>query len=77
MKDTSIQILSDITVYMKYARYQPELKRRETWEEICYRNSAMHCKKYPALSNEIKQAYKDFVIPKKVLPSMRSLQFAR
>ena len=27
------KILSDITVHMKYAKYMPELKRRETWEE--------------------------------------------
>ena len=35
----------------------------------------MHIKKYPALKEEIESVYKDFVIPKKVLPSMRSLQF--
>lgn len=28
------QILSDIIVYSKYARFLPELNRRETWEEI-------------------------------------------
>ena len=31
--DISTQILSDITVYMKYAKYIPDLERRETWEE--------------------------------------------
>ena len=31
--DLSTKILSDITVHMKYAKYIPELKRRETWEE--------------------------------------------
>ena len=30
----SVSILSDITVYNKYAKYIPELQRRETWEEI-------------------------------------------
>jgi len=34
----SNRILSDITVYMKYAKYQPELNRRETWEELVTRN---------------------------------------
>jgi hypothetical protein len=24
-------ILSDITVYMKYAKYNPDQRRRETW----------------------------------------------
>jgi len=35
----------------------------------------MHLSKYPALAKEIKSVYKNFVIPKKVLPSMRSMQF--
>ena len=68
------KILSDITVHMKYARYNPELKRRETWEELVTRNMNMHLKKYPELSDDIKGAY-DYVLDKKVLPSMRSMQF--
>ena len=68
-------ILSDITVHMKYAKYIPELNRRETWEELVDRNVAMHKKKYPNLIDQIDEAYK-FVYDKKVLPSMRSLQFA-
>ena len=77
MKDQEIstRILSDITVYMKYARYLPELKRRETWEELVARNMEMHMKKYPNLKQEIKDNYQ-FVYDKKVLPSMRSMQFA-
>ena len=35
-------ILSDITVHMKYAKYQKDLLRRETWEELCERNMNMH-----------------------------------
>ncbi len=73
--DISTRILSDITVYMKYAKYQPELQRRETWEELVTRNMEMHIKKYPKLENEIRENYK-FVYDKKVLPSMRSMQFA-
>lgn len=73
--DISQRILSDITVYMKYAKYQPDLKRRETWEELVTRNMNMHIKKYPQLEQEIKDNYK-FVYDKKVLPSMRSMQFA-
>jgi ribonucleoside-diphosphate reductase alpha chain len=73
--DVTQEILSDITTYMKYAKYVPELKRRETWNELVDRNKNMHLKKYPQLKNEIENAYK-FVYDKKVLPSMRSMQFA-
>ena len=72
--EISNQILSEITVYMKYAKYLPELNRRESWEELVTRNMNMHIKKYPALREEIETAYQ-FVYDKKVLPSMRSLQF--
>ena len=68
-------ILSDITVYMKYAKYNPGQKRRETWEELVTRNKNMHQEKFPQLRNEIENVYK-LVYEKKVLPSMRSLQFA-
>ena len=72
---TEKEILSDITVHMKYARYQEELQRRETWTEIVKRNMDMHIKKYPDLEEEIVNVYDNFVITKKVLPSMRSMQF--
>ena len=52
--DESQKILSDITVYMKYAKFVPELKRRETWEELVTRNMNMHIKKYPKLESEIR-----------------------
>ena len=68
------KILSDITVHMKYARYNPEIKRRETWEELVTRNMNMHIKTYPELEDDIKGAY-EYVSDKKVLPSMRSMQF--
>ena len=68
------KILSDITVHMKYARYLPKEKRRETWEELVTRNKKMHIKKYPELQEEIEENYK-YVYQKKVLPSMRSMQF--
>jgi len=72
--EISNKILSDITVYMKYAKYLPELNRRETWEELVTRNKNMHIKKYPYLREEINEKYK-LVYEKKVLPSMRSMQF--
>jgi len=72
--DISNRILSEITVYMKYARFIPEKNRRETWEELVTRNKEMHQRKYPKLKDEIEDVYK-MVYDKKVLPSMRSLQF--
>ena len=76
--DQSLQnsILSDITVHMKYAKYLPEEERRESWEELVERNRKMHIKKYRGMgiAKEINKAY-EFVKQKKVLPSMRSLQF--
>jgi len=72
--ELSNKILSDITVYMKYAKYIPDLNRRETWEELVTRNKNMHIKKYPELKDQIEKAY-ELVYDKKVLPSMRSLQF--
>lgn len=73
--DISQKILSDTVIWSKYAKYIPELRRRESWEEICKRNMAMHIQKYPQLKDEIKQVYQTYVFTKKVLPSMRSLQF--
>ena len=68
------RILSDVTVHMKYSKYLPELNRRETWEDLVTRNMEMHLKKYPHLAERIEDAY-ELVYDKKVLPSMRSLQF--
>ena len=73
--DVTQEILSEITTYMKYAKFIPEKNRRETWNELVTRNKEMHQTKFPQLKNEIEEAYK-LVYDKKVLPSMRSLQFA-
>ena len=73
--DVTQEILSEITTYMKYAKFIPEKNRRETWSELVTRNKEMHQTKFPQLKNEIEEAYK-LVYDKKVLPSMRSLQFA-
>ena len=72
--DASQKILSDLTVYMKYAKFLPDVNRRETWEELVTRNMNMHIKKFPQLAGEIVEVYK-YVYDKKVLPSMRSMQF--
>jgi len=75
---SSTKILSDITVFTKYARYYKHLGRRETFVEITTRNKEMHLRKFknnPSLCAEIEAVYKDFIETKKILPSMRSLQF--
>ena len=74
--DLSQRILSDITIFSKYARHDHKLKRRETWDEIVERNQAMHIARYPQLEQNIREVYERSVRPRKVLPSMRSLQFA-
>ena len=72
----SNQVLSDVIHYMKYAKYVPELKRRESFNETCMRNMDMHIEKYPFLGDEIEKIYNRSVLTKKVLPAMRSMQFA-
>ena len=68
------KILSDVTVHMKYAKFIPEFNRRENWDEIVTRNKMMHIKKFPHLTDEINDAYQ-LVHERKILPSMRSMQF--
>ena len=55
--DKSIKILSDITAYMKYAKYDEKKKRRELWDETVNRDMNMHIKKFPELKNEIEKAF--------------------
>jgi ribonucleoside-triphosphate reductase len=73
--DLGLQALSDITVYSKYAKFIPEKKRRETWDEIVDRYQNMMIKKYPNLEEAIIKSA-ELIRQKKVLPSMRALQFA-
>ena len=70
--------LSEFTFQSKYAKYLPEELRRETWEECVMRSRSMMLEKYKAYPEAIPfivRAYDD-VLAKKVLPSMRSMQFA-
>jgi len=69
------KLLSEITSFLKYAKYLPDKQRRETWDELVDRNENMHIKKFPQLENEIRWAY-GYVRRKEILPSMRSMQFA-
>ncbi len=70
------KILGNVTHYMKYSKYIPALKRRENFNETITRNKEMHKKKFPKLANQIDDIYERFVYTKKILPAMRSLQFA-
>lgn len=73
--ELSNKILSDVTVFTKYAKYLDKLKRRENWGEICNRYQGMMIEKYPTLEDEILKAIA-LVKEYKILPSMRALQFA-
>ena len=101
----SQELLSNIVVYSKYAKYIPEKKRRESWQGIVDRYVTMMVKKYgteddvknffipyglPAYSlhdrGSLKREFSPIVTEiimqsekiykKKILPSMRALQFA-
>jgi len=73
--ETNLELMSDVIHYMKYAKYLPEKSRRETFKETVDRNKQMHIDKYPRLKDEIEDVYQ-LVYQKKVIPSMRSMQFA-
>jgi len=73
--DLGLQALSSITVFSKYAKYIPDKNRRETWDEIVDRYQDMMINKYPSLTQAIVETAK-MIREKKILPSMRALQFA-
>jgi ribonucleoside-triphosphate reductase (thioredoxin) len=73
--DLGLEALSRVVVWSKYAKYIPEVQRRETWDEIVTRYEVMMMQKYPALKMQIMENVK-FIYDKKVLPSMRAMQFA-
>jgi ribonucleoside-triphosphate reductase len=73
--DLNQRILSDLIIHMKYARYLQQVQRRELWVEICERYAVMLMERYPLLEREIRENLV-FVVQKKILPSMRAMQFA-
>lgn len=81
-KPEEIDYLGELSKFIftsKYARYREDLQRRETWNENADRVLDMHLAKYSYLDKvyieKIKKAF-DFVKQEKVVPSMRSAQFA-
>jgi ribonucleoside-triphosphate reductase len=73
--EIGLETLSNVVVFNKYAKYLPQQKRRETYNEIIIRYLQMMVDKYPDLANQIMH-YGTYLFEKKVLPSMRALQFA-
>lgn len=77
----SIKALSDYTIYAKYARYDKEKQRRETWEEQVNRVFDMHERKFADQLSKSEKFQEEFafakmqVLKKRVLGSQRSLQF--
>lgn len=78
-----VDVLQELSTYIftsKYARYLPREQRRETWDESIDRVMQMHLKNFkgdkltPPQRARIRWAF-DMVRAKKVLPSMRSMQF--
>lgn len=70
--------LSQFIFTSKYARYDERHKRRETWLEAVSRLESMHLKRFAWLKEsekkELSEAF-DFIRQRKIVPSMRSLQF--
>lgn len=73
-KAIDVAAIADYTTLAKYARYRPELRRRETFDEIVDRVQAMHTRRFPQLREEIAWAF-GLVRRKWVLPSMRTMQY--
>lgn len=70
----SIKALQEYTYVSKYARYNADKKRRETWDESCERVFDMHIEKYPEIREELEWAFQQ-VRERRVLGSQRALQF--
>lgn len=68
-------LISEYVQAAKYARYRPDLGRREVYSETVDRVVAMHTLLYPNHKDIIDSAFSS-VYTKEVLPSMRSMQFA-
>jgi len=66
--------IADYIHSAKYAKYLPDKKRRELYSETVDRRKAMDLEKYPNHKDIIDWTYQ-FVYDKKILPSMRSMQF--
>jgi ribonucleoside-diphosphate reductase alpha chain len=66
--------IQDYMLVSRYARFLPEVGRRETYAEAVGRVRDMHLRRYPSAEEDIRWAF-DQVLDKRCLPSMRSMQF--
>ena len=71
----SIAELQAFTAVSKYARHLEDKGRRETWPDTVHRYGDMMVKKYPGEEQRIREICSDYILPMRVLPSMRGLQF--
>lgn len=60
----------------RYARYLPELSRRETWEETVDRYISFFAAKAPQVSTEVFEQCRQAILNLEVMPSMRALMTA-
>ena len=60
----------------RYARYIPELERRETWEETVDRYISFFGSKAPQIPGEVFEECRQAIINLEVMPSMRALMTA-
>ena len=73
--NSSNKLLSDIVSYRTYSKFLPHVGRRESLQETINRDMSMHLDKFPRISKDIIKAFGK-VHDLKIMPSMRSLQFA-
>lgn len=75
----TIEEVSNFIFTSKYAKFLPKENRRETWPETVSRVEQMHLRHYKSFLSaedvkDVKWAF-DMVREKRVVPSMRSMQF--
>ena len=66
--------IQDYMLVSRYARFLPEMGRRETFPEAVGRVRDMHLRTFPSAEEDIRWAFEQ-VVDKRCLPSMRSMQF--
>ena len=69
-----MKALQSYTYYSRYACYNKENKRRETWFEAVDRMMDMHLRKYPIIKDEI-EWIRPLIKEKRLLGSQRALQY--
>jgi ribonucleoside-triphosphate reductase len=68
-------MLAEYVFKSKYARYNAEAERRETWSEAVKRTAQMHRSRFPHEAAQIDEV-EGALERREILPSMRGLQFA-